>query len=309
MFEEVPWGELIESGRVIAGSPETVRQRMEDLIKGLRVGNMFCLMQMGDMPKDKCSTRRACSPNRSCRSCATFSRNTPTTAASGAIRWRSALTPAALPVEAARAMTLKTVATSRVPVRYYEGGSGTPLVFLHGAGGLDMDQPFLDALAQRFHVYAPLVPGYGDSEECPELRDMLDFTLHTWDVVSALGLKDPVLAGFSMGGMIACEMAAIAPNDVSRLALIAPAGLWLDQHPIPDFFAMLPFELPPVLFYDAEAGAKAMTAGVDLSDPSFLQAFLVQNARQLGAAGKILFPIPERGLPPAASTASARKRN
>lgn len=193
-------------------------------------------------------------------------------------------------------MTLKTVVTSRVPVRYYEGGSGTPLVFLHGAGGLDMDQPFLDGLAQRFHVYAPLVPGYGDSEECAELRDMLDFTLHTWDVVSALGLKDPVLAGFSMGGMIASEMAAIAPNDVSRLALIAPAGLWLDQHPIPDFFAMLPFELPPVLFYDAEAGAKAMTAGVDLSDPSFLQGFLVQNARQLGAAGKILFPIPERGL-------------
>jgi pimeloyl-ACP methyl ester carboxylesterase len=193
-------------------------------------------------------------------------------------------------------MRLNTIATSRVPVRYYEGGSGTPLVFLHGAGGLNMDQTFLDTLAQRFHVYAPLVPGYGDSEECPELRDMLDFTLHTWDVVSALGLKDPVLAGFSMGGMIASEMAAIAPNDVSRLALIAAAGLWLDQHPIPDFFAMLPFELPPVLFYDEEAGAKAMTAGMDLSDPNFLQAFLVQNARQLGAAGKILFPIPERGL-------------
>ena len=193
-------------------------------------------------------------------------------------------------------MTFNTVATSRVPVRYYEGGSGTPLVFLHGAGGLNMDQTFLDALSQRFHVYAPLVPGYGDSEECPELRDMLDFTLHTWDVVSALGLKDPVLAGFSMGGMIASEMAAIAPNDVSRLALIAPAGLWLDQHPIPDFFAMLPFELPPVLFYDAEAGEKAMTAGMNLSDPSFLQGFLVQNARQLGAAGKILFPIPDRGL-------------
>jgi pimeloyl-ACP methyl ester carboxylesterase len=193
-------------------------------------------------------------------------------------------------------MTLNTVATSRVPVRYYEGGSGTPLVFLHGAGGLNMDLTFLDALAQRYHVYAPLVPGYGDSEECPELRDMLDFTLHTWDVVSALGLKDPVLAGFSMGGMIASEMAAIAPNDVSRLALIASAGLWLDQHPVPDFFAMLPFELPPYLFYDAEAGAKAMTAGMDLSDPNFLQGFLVQTARQLGAAGKILFPIPERGL-------------
>jgi pimeloyl-ACP methyl ester carboxylesterase len=193
-------------------------------------------------------------------------------------------------------MELKTVQTHRVPVRYYEGGAGRDLVFLHGAGGLNLDMDFLDALAKHFHVYAPLVPGYGDSEECADLRDMLDFTLHTWDVVDALGLKDPILTGFSMGGMIASEMAAIAPNDVSRLVLIAPAGLWLDQYPIPDFFAMLPFELPSVLFYDVDAGAKAMTAGVNLDDPAFLQAFLVQNARQLGAASKILFPIAERGL-------------
>lgn len=193
-------------------------------------------------------------------------------------------------------MELQTVDTKHVPVRYYEGGSGEPLVFLHGAGGLDMDLGFLEQLAQKFHVYAPLVPGYGDSEECAELRDMLDFTLHTWDLVDRLGLKNPILAGLSMGGMIASEMAAIAPNDVSRLALIASAGLWLDEHPIPDIFAMMPYDLPGYLFYDAEAGAKIMSAGTNMSDPNFLQAFLVQNARQLGAAGKILFPIPERGL-------------
>ena len=193
-------------------------------------------------------------------------------------------------------MELKTVKTEHVPVRYYEGGKGQPLVFLHGAGGLDLDQGFLAALAEKFHVYAPLVPGYGDSEECPELRDMLDFTLHTWDVVGALGLKDPILVGFSMGGMIASEMAAVVPNEVSRLALIAPAGLWLDEHPLPDIFSMLPFELPPYLFHDPAAGAKIMSAGMDMSDPNFLQGFLVQTARQLGAAGKIMFPIPDRGL-------------
>ena len=160
-------------------------------------------------------------------------------------------------------MDLKTIQTERVPVRYYEGGAGQPLVFLHGAGGLDMDLDFLESLARKFHVYAPLVPGYGDSEECAELRDMLDFTLHTWDVVERLGLKDPILAGHSMGGMIASEMAAVAPNDVSRLALIAPAGLWMDEHPIPDIFAMLPYQLPGYLFYDAEAGAKIMSAGTN----------------------------------------------
>ena len=193
-------------------------------------------------------------------------------------------------------MELKTVKTRRVPVRYMEGGSGEPLVFLHGAGRHNDDLPFLNPLAEKFHVYAPLVPGYGDSEECPELFDMLDFTLHTWDVIEALEVKYPILVGFSMGGMIAAEMAALAPNDVSRLALIAPAGLWLDEHPIPDIFAMMPYELPHYLFYDEEAGAKMMTPDGDMSDPKFLQTFLVQNARQLGAASKILFPIPDRGL-------------
>jgi pimeloyl-ACP methyl ester carboxylesterase len=99
-----------------------------------------------------------------------------------------------------------------------------------------------------------------------------------------------------MGGMIAAEMAAVARNDVSRIILIAAAGLWLNEFPIPDLFSMLPFELPKYLFHDEEAGAKAIGANIELTDPAFLQTFLVRNARQLGAASKILFPIPERGL-------------
>ncbi len=99
---------------------------------------------------------------------------------------------------------------------------------------------------------------------------MRDVTLHTRDVVEALGLKNPILAGHSMGGMIGCEMAAIAPHDVTRLGLICPAGLWLDDHPIPDMFATLPFEMPKLLFHDVEAGTKLLTAGLTLSDPKFL---------------------------------------
>jgi pimeloyl-ACP methyl ester carboxylesterase len=193
-------------------------------------------------------------------------------------------------------MDLKTVQTQHVPVRYFEGGKGPDLVFLHGAGGLTAADPFLGGLAKSHHVIAPLVPGYGDSEEAPEIRDMLDFTLHTWDVVAALGLKDPILVGHSMGGMIAAEMAAVAPNDVSRLALIAPAGLWDDDHPIADLFSTMPYEMPELLFHDVAAGTAMMTAGLQIDDPGFLQQYLVTNARQLGMAGRILFPIPERGL-------------
>ncbi|MBA3811996.1 MAG: LLM class flavin-dependent oxidoreductase [Caulobacteraceae bacterium] len=53
-FSELTWKDLIEGGHVIAGSPETVRERMEELIKALNVGNIFCLMHVGDMPAETC---------------------------------------------------------------------------------------------------------------------------------------------------------------------------------------------------------------------------------------------------------------
>lgn len=193
-------------------------------------------------------------------------------------------------------MELKTIAAPHIPVRYYEGGKGEPLVFLHGASGFLPNDPFLAALAEHYHVYAPLLPGYGDSEECPSLRDMLDITLHTWDVVDALGLHDPILVGHSMGGMIAAEMAAIAPHDVTRLALICPAGLWLESHPVPDLFSTMPYEFPALLFHDVQKGTELLTAGMALDNPDWLKGFLVTNARQMGMAGRILFPIPDRGL-------------
>jgi pimeloyl-ACP methyl ester carboxylesterase len=54
--------------------------------------------------------------------------------------------------------------------------------------------------------------------------------------------------------------------------------------------------MPALLFHDEAAGAAIMTAGRNVEDPNFLQTYLVANARQLGMAGRILFPIPERGL-------------
>jgi len=193
-------------------------------------------------------------------------------------------------------IALSTIRTRHATVQYYEGGTGPDLVYLHGETGLTAADAFLGRLALRYHVTAPLLPGYGESEEALGIRDMLDVTLHSFDVIEALGLTRPILVGHSLGGMIAAEMAAVCPNDVDRLCLIAAAGLWLDEHPVPDIFALLPNEFPPLLFHDVDAGTKMMTADVDIHDPTFLVPFLVTNARQLGMAGKFMFPIPERGL-------------
>ena len=188
------------------------------------------------------------------------------------------------------------IGNGRPDVRVYEGGEGPELLFLHGAGGVMRNDAFLAALCMKFRVSAPLLPGFEDSEGGDELRDMLDFSLHCFDVWDALGLARPLLVGHSMGGMIAAEMAAIAPNEVDRLALICPAGIWVDELPIPDLFAALPYELPALLFHDPQKHAALLSAGGDLNDPEFLTQFIVENSRRLTTAGKILFPIPDRGL-------------
>ena len=183
-----------------------------------------------------------------------------------------------------------------VRCRVLEGGSGAPLVYLHSAGGLLKDNPFLDAFAKRYTVYAPEWPGYGQSEGDDLLEDMLDFALHGWDVVDALGLSRPHLVGHSMGGMIAAEMACLQPRELTKLVLAAPAGIWMDEQPIPDIFAMLPHQVAEALFVDPQKGAAMMTGGADLSDIEALKDYYIAAQRRLAMAGKVLFPIPNRRL-------------
>ena len=156
-----------------------------------------------------------------------------------------------------------TVSDGRAKIQVLEAGHGPDLVFFHGAGGVTAMDPFLDALSRRFRVKAPLLPGYGESEGGDNFRTMLDITLLGLDIFDALKVDNPLLVGHSMGGMLAAEMAALAANDIKRLALIAPAGIWLDAHPIPDVFALLPADYPPLLFHDVKLGERLITAGLD----------------------------------------------
>ncbi|HUI28479.1 MAG TPA: flavin-dependent oxidoreductase, partial [Candidatus Kryptonia bacterium] len=49
MFATLDWKKLVDDRFIIAGGPETVRQQMEEMIRSLRVGHVFCLLHMGNM--------------------------------------------------------------------------------------------------------------------------------------------------------------------------------------------------------------------------------------------------------------------
>ena len=174
-------------------------------------------------------------------------------------------------------------------------GGGPPLLYLHGAVGQKGWAPFLDALAQKFTVYAPYLPGYSKSNGLDKLDDLTDLTLYQFELLDALGVSKAHVVGHFLGGMIAAEMAALSPSYVDRLVLAAPAGTWRDSEPVADLLAMTADELQDNLWSSASSSMSLSPA--DFEANSRLKTELSADRMQdLTAAGKFLWPIPDRGL-------------
>jgi pimeloyl-ACP methyl ester carboxylesterase len=136
-------------------------------------------------------------------------------------------------------------------VHLLRGGAGEPVLFLHAAGGAGTWLPFHEMLAARgFEVIAPDHPGFGKSDEFPEVEAIDDLVFHYLDVLDALGLDRPHVVGASFGGWIAAELALYLPQRVASLTLLSAAGLRLPEHPVTDLFLLPPARLPATLFHN-----------------------------------------------------------
>ncbi len=111
-------------------------------------------------------------------------------------------------------------------VPYLEGGTGEPLLLLHGfAANKDHWTMIAPFLTRHFHVYAPDLPGFGDASRQAEASYGLDAQLKRIDgIADALGFDKFHLGGNSMGGYLAAMYATHAPARVESLWLLAPAG-------------------------------------------------------------------------------------
>jgi pimeloyl-ACP methyl ester carboxylesterase len=195
-------------------------------------------------------------------------------------------------------LTDRTVGTwnDRITLRVRVGGDGPPLVYLHPSAGLAWD-PFLDKLAQHYTIYAPEFPGTtpGDPYAIHQLDDLWDTVLVYEQALRGLGLTGVPVVGQSFGGMLAAELAAAYPDLFSQVVLLDPVGLWRDDHPVANWIAAPPAELPAMLF--ADPGSDAAQAMLALpEDPDAQADALAQMVWNLGATGKLCWPIPDRGL-------------
>jgi len=186
---------------------------------------------------------------------------------------------------------------NQITTRVHRAGSGDPLVFLHGAAGLQWDA-FLDGLAERFTVYAPEHPGttLGDPDGIKALDDLWDLVLYYDELFDALGLDAPAVVGHSFGGMVAAEVAATFPRRVSKLVLISALGLWRDDAPVPNFMVMTPQELVPLVVADPNGPVAATLLQEPDLESEAGQTAVLQATWSLACTGKFVWPIPDRGL-------------
>lgn len=135
-------------------------------------------------------------------------------------------------------LTLKHTTPDGQTIHTTIAGTGHPLLCLHGHPGTGACfDPVLAPLRDRYQTIAPDLRGYGQSTT----REPFAMAAHLDDLVSLidrLALETCTIVGWSLGGILAIELALRCPDRVNGLALIATAARPYSNHP-----AVSPLEL------------------------------------------------------------------
>jgi len=138
-------------------------------------------------------------------------------------------------------------------IRVDEGGSGRPILVLHGGGGPQTVAGIASGLSKA-HVLVPTHPGFA-GEPRPEWFDSIDdLALAYLDLLERLDLHDVLVIGSSMGGWVASAMALRdTTRRLSGLVLVDAGGIQVDGHPIADVSTLTPDELAALSFHNPAA--------------------------------------------------------
>lgn len=115
---------------------------------------------------------------------------------------------------------------------YLRRGEGFPLVLLHGyLGGAALWTDQLASFSEKFDVIVPELSGYGGSYAQPSLDSIEGYADQVLTFLRHIGVSRFHLVGHSMGGMIAQQMAAMAPDRIDRLICYGtgPCGVMPDR--------------------------------------------------------------------------------
>lgn len=169
----------------------------------------------------------------------------------------------------------------------FTGGSGEPLLFLHGAGTVSGFN-FSASWARKFKVHLPYHPGFGESPDSAAITSINDYVLHYLELMDHLKLDKVLLVGLSGGGWIAATLAAQSSHRLKKLVLVGPAGLRVAEHPTTDIFRLKPEEIPAYLVNDLSVLAPFVP---EPGTPEFLD-FLVNDYHEMSSFARLAWERP-----------------
>ncbi len=113
-----------------------------------------------------------------------------------------------------------------VRMRYFVGGSGPPLLLVHGLGGAASNwMELAPLLAGRHRLLVPDLPGHGASTALPAVSGLEPFADRVGLVAEREGMLPAPVVGHSLGGMVVLRLALRRPGDVQAIVLAGAAGL------------------------------------------------------------------------------------
>lgn len=108
-----------------------------------------------------------------------------------------------------------------------EGSQGQSVILIHGVGGyIESWLPCLDALATKYRVYAPDLPGHGRTDKPLNISyKIADLAQFVKDFMATLQIERAHIVGHSLGGAIVTRLALMFPMTIDKLVLVGAAGL------------------------------------------------------------------------------------
>ncbi len=123
--------------------------------------------------------------------------------------------------DAPASIAARTAQVNGIKLHYLTAGHGPALILLHGYAETSlMWRPIIPALAARFTVIAPDLPGIGDSDIPAKGLDMKNAAIQIHDLAKSLGVEKAEVVGHDIGLMVAYAYAALFPSEVTKLVLM-----------------------------------------------------------------------------------------
>ena len=162
---------------------------------------------------------------------------------------------------------------------------------LHGGAGPQSVTVFAQLLAEkgRNRVLVPTHPGFGGTSRPKGLDSVAGLAALYIGLLGNLGLEDVTVIGNSVGGWIAAEMALLGSRRVSRMVLLDPVGIEVEDHPVTDVAGLSLPEIQALSFHDpAPFRVDPVTV------PDSQKAIMAANAATLAvyAGSQAMAPMP-----------------